>query len=129
MKENSPNAFIEHELYSACDPLDAEEDMFGDPKGKTMSVFSWLSLEQPSNVIGSLRSLSGFLIMTVIFTRGGYILVLCFILRLSILASQKSMSAALICMINMSLHITFIPFPHFTVISCPPPIARMHKYS
>ena len=66
-------------------------------KGKVMSVLSRLSLEHPSNLIGSLKIQLGFVSVTVILTRGGYMCFFCSNFSFSTSSFQKSMSVALIC--------------------------------
>ena len=65
------------------------------PNGKLMSMSSWSSLEQPETFMYSLKGIA-FVIVTVIFTRGGYILNSCFSCIWSNEVDQKSMSDALI---------------------------------
>ena len=74
-------------------------DVVGDngaPSGKISSISNWQSSEQPKNLIGNFKKFSGFFIATDIFTRGGYILLVCLNRIIEISIPVKSTSDAFI---------------------------------
>ena len=92
--------FNSHIWISCCQPGFLDEvgnDENGVTSGKISSISSWESLEQPKNLTGNFSKVSGFIKATVIFTRGGYILLVCLNRIMEISSPVKSISDAFIC--------------------------------